>query len=56
MAKITITRFPDSTPQYEPEVVSELSRLLEQLILQLNSTYTQDTQNTSEAVSWYFSR
>jgi hypothetical protein len=56
MAKITITRFPDSTPEYEPRVISELSRLLEQLILQLNSTYTRDTQNTSEAQAWFFSR
>ena len=56
MAKITITRFPDAPEEYNSRTISELSRLLEQLILQLNSTYTEDTQNTSEAEAWFFSR
>ena len=56
MSKITLTRFPDPPSQYDPRSFAELIRMLEQLILQLNSTYVQDTQNTSEAEAWFFSR
>jgi hypothetical protein len=56
MSKITLTRFPDPPTQYNPRAFAELIRQLEQLILQLNSTYVQDTQNTSEAEAWFFSR
>jgi hypothetical protein len=56
MAKITITRFPDAPLQYETRTIAEFSRLLEQLILQLNTTYVQDTQDISEAQAWFFSR
>ena len=56
MSKITLTRFPDPHDNYDPRSFAELIRMLEQLILQLNSTYVQDTQNTSEAEAWFFSR
>lgn len=56
MSKITLTRFPDPPQDYDPRSFAELTRMLEQLILQLNSTYVQDTQNISEAEAWYFSR
>jgi hypothetical protein len=56
MSKITLTRFPDPPDNYDPRSFAELIRMLEQLILQLNSTYVQDTQNISEAEAWYFSR
>jgi hypothetical protein len=56
MAKLTLGRFPDAPDQYERQQFSELIRQLEALIQQLNTSYPQDTLNTSEAEAWYFSR
>ena len=56
MAKITLQRFPDPRPEYDAQQAAELIRQLEELIQQLNSSYQQDTLNTSEAEAWYFSR
>jgi|TARA_R100000455_G_C6272689_1_gene129665 hypothetical protein len=47
MAKLTLTRFPDPRPEYDQQQSAELIRLLEELILQLNTQYTQDTQEES---------
>ena len=55
MAKLTITRFPDPRDDYESEQFAELVRQLEDLVLQLNSSYTQDTQEESTRRSWFFS-
>jgi len=45
MAKIAQTRFPDPPTQYDPRAFAELVRQLEQIILQLNSSYQQDNSN-----------
>lgn len=45
MAKIAQTRFPDPPAQYDPRAFAELVRQLEQIILQLNSSYQQDNSN-----------
>tara|TARA_Y100001938_G_scaffold127150_1_gene179750 strand:+ start:878 stop:1051 length:174 start_codon:yes stop_codon:yes gene_type:complete len=55
MAKLTITRFPDPRDEYDRGQQAELIRQLEDLILQLNSSYTQDTQEESTRRSWFFS-
>ena len=55
MAKITLTRFPDPRPEYDAQQSSELIRQLEELIQQLNSKYTQDTQEESTRRSWFLS-
>tara|TARA_Y100000114_G_C11634970_1_gene266325 strand:+ start:548 stop:721 length:174 start_codon:yes stop_codon:yes gene_type:complete len=55
MAKLTITRFPDPREEYERSQQAELIRQLEAIILQLNSSYTQDTQEESTRRSWFFS-
>ena len=55
MAKIAQTRFPDPPVQYDPRAFAELVRLLEQVILQLNSSYQQDNANEQTRRSWYFS-
>lgn len=55
MAKIAQTRFPDPPTQYDPRAFAELVRLLEQVILQLNSSYQQDNANEQTRRSWYFS-
>ena len=55
MAKLTLTRFPDPRPQYDAQQSAELIRQLEDLIQQLNSSYTQDTQEESTRRSWFLS-
>ena len=45
MAKIAQTRFPDPPDQYDPRPFAELTRQLEQLVLQLNSSYQEDNKN-----------
>ena len=45
MAKIAQTRFPDPPEQYDPRAFSELVRQLEQIVLQLNSSYQEDNKN-----------
>jgi|TARA_R100001460_G_scaffold72386_1_gene113143 hypothetical protein len=55
MAKLTITRFPDPRPEYDAQQSAELIRQLEDLIQQLNSSYTQDTQEESTRRSWFLS-
>jgi hypothetical protein len=55
MAKLTLTRFPDPRPEYDAQQSAELIRLLEELILQLNTQYTQDTQEEATRRAWYFS-
>jgi|TARA_R100000656_G_scaffold49102_2_gene39619 hypothetical protein len=53
MAKITITRLPNATPQYEQSQIDQIIRLLEQLILTLNTSYAQDIEDKSGGRSWY---
>ncbi len=53
MAKITITRLPNATPQYEQGQIDQLIRLLEQIILILNTSYAQDIEDKSAGRSWY---
>ena len=55
MAKLTLTRFPDPRPEYDAQQSADLIRQLEDLIQQLNSSYTQDTQEESTRRSWFFS-
>ena len=54
MAKLTITRFPDPRGEYDRQQQAELVRQLEDLIQQLNSSYTLDTQEESTRRSWFF--
>ena len=43
MAKLTLQRFPDPRPEYDAQQAAELIRQLEEMIQQLNSSYTQDS-------------
>ena len=58
MSKITNVRLPNAaTGNYDPQQFNQLVRSLEQVILQLNSTYTPVTsENTLGALSWFESR
>lgn len=54
MSKIFNVRLPNASPDYSPEQFNQLVRSLEQVILQLNSTYTSTSdQNQSGAQSWF---
>lgn len=56
MSKIANVRLPNASPTYEPQQFNQLIRSLEQVILQLNSTYTPNTsENTASAQSWFAS-
>ena len=57
MAKILNVRLPDAGAQYNQQQFNQLVRSLEQVILQLNTTYTPvSSENTLGAVSWFESR
>ena len=53
MSKINNVRLPNASPSYSPEQFNQLVRSLEQVILQLNSTYTPIvSQDTAGAATW----
>ena len=53
--KITI-RFPKAPKEYEVRQFNELTRSLEQLVLQLNNTYSNNIpENESIAMGWFIS-
>jgi hypothetical protein len=56
MAKLDQPRLANATPQYSPAQIDQIIRTLEQMVLQLNNTFTQDVQDANEAESWYFIR
>lgn len=54
MSKITNVRLPNAQAQYSPAQFDQLVRSLEQIILQMNSTYTSTTdQNVLSELAWY---
>ena len=55
MSKITNVRLPNAVSgTYDPQQLNQLVRSLEQVILQLNSTYTSiPDQNQSAAAAWF---
>ena len=55
MAKIPQTRFPDPPEQYDARAFAELIRQLEQIVLQLNSSYQQDNSDEQTRRAWCFS-
>lgn len=57
MSKITNVRLPNANSlTFDPQQFNQLVRSLEQVILQLNSTYTPvTTEDKDQAQSWFFS-
>jgi hypothetical protein len=53
MAKITITRLPNATPEYNPAQFDQMIRLLDQIILLLNTNYQQDLREESESEGFF---
>ena len=58
MSKITNVRLPNATQSgYDPQQFNQLVRSLEQIILQLNNTYTPvTTEDKDQAQSWFFGK
>jgi hypothetical protein len=53
MSKITNVRLPNASPAYDASQFNQLVRSLEQIVLQLNSTYTPiPSENTAGASTW----
>lgn len=55
MSKITNVRLPSvASREYNPEQFNQLVRSLEQIIFQLNQTYTPTvSENKDEAMIWF---
>ena len=56
MAKLDQPRLANATTEYSQQQMNQIIRTLEQMVLQLNNTFTQDVQDANEAESWYFIR
>jgi|TARA_R100001224_G_scaffold32267_1_gene17901 hypothetical protein len=53
MAKITITRLPNATPEYDAGQFDQMIRLLDQIILLLNTNYQQDLREEAESEGFF---
>ena len=57
MSKITNVRLPNASATYDASQFNQLVRSLEQIILQLNSTYTPVvTEDKDQAQTWFFGK
>jgi CHASE3 domain sensor protein len=56
MAKLDQPRLANATAEYNQQQMDQIIRTLEQMVLQLNNTFTQDVQDVNEAQAWYFIR
>ena len=53
MARITITRLPNATPEYSATQIDQMINLLDQIILLLNTNYQQDLKQESQAEAFF---
>lgn len=53
MAKLDQPRLANATPVYSQQQMDQIIRTLEQMVLQLNNTFTQDAQDIAEAQNWF---
>jgi len=57
MSKIFNVRLPNASPQYNPQQFDQLVRSLEQIVLQLNNTYTPvTTEDKDQAQAWFLGK
>ena len=56
MAKLDQPRLANATIEYSQQQLDQIIRTLEQMVLQLNNTFTQDVQDVNEVQAWYFIR
>ena len=53
MAKITITRLPNATDEYDASQLDQMIRLLDQIIFLLNTNFQQDLKEESESETFF---
>ncbi len=53
MSKLDQPRLANATVEYNQQQMDQIIRTLEQMVLQLNSTFMQDTQDIAEAQNWF---
>ena len=53
MAKINITRLPNATQEYDAGQFDQMIRLLDQIILLLNTNYQQDLKEEAESEGFF---
>ncbi len=56
MSKLDQPILANATVEYNQQQMDQIIRTLEQMVLQLNNTFTQDVQDVNEAQAWYFIR
>jgi hypothetical protein len=57
MSKIFNVRLPNASPQYDAQQFDQLVRSLEQIVLQLNSSYTPTTtEDKDQAQTWFLGK
>ena len=54
MSKITITRLPNATPEYDASQFDQMVGLLDQIILLLNTNYQSEIKAESEQEAFFF--
>ena len=54
MSKITITRLPNATPEYDASQFDQMINLLDQIILLLNTNYQSEIKAESEQEAFFF--
>jgi len=53
MARITITRLPNATPEYDSNQFDQMIQLLDQIIFLLNTNYQQDLKDETESEGFF---
>ena len=53
MAKITITRLPNATEEYEDSQFDQMIRLLDQIVFLLNTNFQQDLKEETESETFF---
>jgi hypothetical protein len=56
MAKLEQPRLANATAEYSQTQLDQIIRTLEQMVLSLNTTFTNDAENKSAAESWFMMR
>jgi hypothetical protein len=56
MAKLEQPRLANATKEYNQQQVDQIIRTLEQMVLALNTTFNDDTENKAEAQNWFLMR
>jgi len=54
MSKITITRLPNATPEYDASQFDQMVSLLDQIVVLLNTNYQSEIKAESEQEAFFF--